>query len=747
MLCCSSLFLHAQVDSLLGVFNDASKTDSVRAEAMFVAASAMSRSSQDTAMMMRRQLWRFGKTRNSNEALALSCRGIGYSFYVQRQMDSSEFYFLKAVEFAEKSNMQVTLSKVNYNLIFVYHSTGEKQKGVDAALRAIAAAKACKDNKREADALQQLGQLYQQLGEGKKALKALQDALVIAEELENKSTYGFVLGSLGVLHYRQGESEKGIEYSLRSIEVMKTINIPSQLASGYGNLAMMYNHLERWDEALDANTKNLAISREIGDMQSVAITLMNMGIGQSQRGEHVEGMKKIKEAYSILEKEGDAWPLNASMKLQGMAHAHSGNHDQSKTWCLKALKHSRELGLQTLELENLHCVYEAYENLKDYPNAFKYYQEYKILQDSLFNEDRAKEFARQETQFEYSKQILADSIQNAQEQAMKDAQIAMQNAQIKSERTQRFTLYGGLALLVLFGGAMFNRFQVTRRQRDLIDAQKSEVETQRDEIHHQKDQIEEKSKEIMDSIKYAKRIQTAILPPDRIVKEYLSESFILYKPKDIVAGDFYWMETREDTIFFAAADCTGHGVPGAMVSVICNNGLNRSVREFGLRDPALILDKTRELVIQEFEKSDEEVKDGMDISLCALNTSTGEMTWAGANNPLWVVRGAKDDSGPQLEEIKADKQPIGKYDLEKPFTTHHVQLHTGDTIYIFSDGFPDQFGGANGKKYKSGNFKKKLVEISSNPINQQKEILDKEFEQWRGDQEQIDDVCVIGVRI
>jgi hypothetical protein len=154
------------------------------------------------------------------------------------------------------------------------------------------------------------------------------------------------------------------------------------------------------------------------------------------------------------------------------------------------------------------------------------------------------------------------------------------------------------------------------------------------------DQLSEKNQEILDSINYAKRIQTAILPPNKLVKEYLNESFILYKPKDVVAGDFYWMEAVGDVVYFAAADCTGHGVPGAMVSVICVNGLNRSVREFGLRKPAEILDKTRELVIKEFEKSEEEVKDGMDISLCALNTKTNELQWAGANNPLWIVTSA-----------------------------------------------------------------------------------------------------------
>ncbi|MCB0476776.1 MAG: serine/threonine-protein phosphatase, partial [Crocinitomicaceae bacterium] len=215
------------------------------------------------------------------------------------------------------------------------------------------------------------------------------------------------------------------------------------------------------------------------------------------------------------------------------------------------------------------------------------------------------------------------------------------------------------------------------------------------------------------------------------------------------------------TILIAAADCTGHGVPGAMVSVICNNGLNRSVQEFGLSDPGKILDKTRELVIKEFAKSEEDVKDGMDIALVSIEQqqeggdnlavpelvegqfSCSKLKYAGAHNPLWIIR----KGASEVEEIKANKQPIGKFSHPEPYQTHELVLNSGDTLYIFSDGYPDQFGGDRGKKFKSGSFKQLLVAIQNEEMSRQKEILNKEFENWRGDIEQIDDVCVIGVRI
>jgi serine phosphatase RsbU (regulator of sigma subunit) len=259
------------------------------------------------------------------------------------------------------------------------------------------------------------------------------------------------------------------------------------------------------------------------------------------------------------------------------------------------------------------------------------------------------------------------------------------------------------------------------------------------EIQEQKEIVEEKSKEITDSIEYAKRIQSAILPPEKLVKEYLQESFILYKPKDIVAGDFYWFEQKDNMTMYAAADCTGHGVPGAMVSVVCNNSLNRSVREFGLTIPGKILTKTRELVIEEFEKSEEVVKDGMDIALCTIEGKT--LKYAGANNPLWLIRNG------ELLETKASKQPIGCYDNLEPYPTHTIELQKGDVIYTFSDGYADQFGGKKGKKFKAKALRELLLSIQDKSMEDQKIILDNAFENWKGDHDQVDDVCVIGVKV
>ena len=287
-----------------------------------------------------------------------------------------------------------------------------------------------------------------------------------------------------------------------------------------------------------------------------------------------------------------------------------------------------------------------------------------------------------------------------------------------------------ILLLVLFFLAFsIYTFIKVRNSRNLISSQKYDLEI--------------KNKEIEDSISYAKRIQTAILPSSKIVRQYLKDSFIYYLPKDIVAGDFYWMETVGKKTLFAAADCTGHGVPGAMVSVICNSCLNKSVLEFKLTDPGEILDKTRELVLKEFEKSEEEINDGMDIAICSLEEKkeTYELKFSGAYNPLWLIRDGV------ITDVKGNRQPIGKSEKKENFKTEIFQLSKGDSFYIFSDGYVDQFGGEKGKKYKSAPFKKYLLSINHETMDKQKELVAQNFEKWMGDYEQIDDVCIIGVKV
>lgn len=253
--------------------------------------------------------------------------------------------------------------------------------------------------------------------------------------------------------------------------------------------------------------------------------------------------------------------------------------------------------------------------------------------------------------------------------------------------------------------------------------------------------ISEKSREITQSIQYALRLQQAILPSNSTFKDVFPESFVLYKPKDIVAGDFYWLNRIDDWIFVAAADCTGHGVPGALVSVVCNNALNRSIKEFRHRDTGSILNKTREIVLETFTNSDSNVSDGMDISLISINKTTGDIYWSGANNPLWYY------SNNQMIEITAVKQAVGKSDNPLPFTSNKIYLNNGDMLFLFTDGYADQFGGEKEKKFKYKQMQNLLIQNIQSTPEDLKKILDKTICSWKGNLEQTDDILVMGIKI
>jgi serine phosphatase RsbU (regulator of sigma subunit) len=253
--------------------------------------------------------------------------------------------------------------------------------------------------------------------------------------------------------------------------------------------------------------------------------------------------------------------------------------------------------------------------------------------------------------------------------------------------------------------------------------------------------IQEKNREILDSINYAKRIQSAILPSESSIKNKLKDCFIFYSPKDIVAGDFYWMEEVDGKILLAAADCTGHGVPGALVSLVCYNALNKAVIENKQTDPGKILDLTKKFVVEHFSKNIENVKDGMDISLVSIDLKTKTVLWAGANNPFWYVQNN------ELKSVQSTKQSIGLTETTVPFTSHIIQLNQNDCIYLFTDGLADQFGGAKGKKFMYKSFKSLLLENSNLPMFEQNIIIRDALMNWKGTLEQVDDILVVGLRL
>lgn len=606
--------------------------------------------------------------------------------------------------------------------------------------------------------LNNLGIINMYRSDNEKAKKFFDQFIVLAKELGNKQKIAAAYNNFGVLYYRQGNLIKSIEYYTKALTMTETAGDYKAMAAAMNNIGGIYKEMGDTPKALNMFRKSLAVGEkaglntwkavslsaigeiyselgksdsaeilfkeslkidlEIGNIQGVASCLANLSKFNLIKGNLELAKQKADSALTIFREIKDIRAEGLTLNILGTYYSQKGDLSNALICNKKALELLMPIG-QIQEAEKAaEALYKIYKKQSDYKNAFEMKELYDRLHDTLQNEENTKAIIRQEFKYEYDKQTAIDSLKHV-------AEIDKKDAELKVKRQVQVTLVVGLLLILIFAGFIFNRFRVTARQNSIIESQKTVVE--------------QKNREIVDSINYAKRLQDAILPPDKLVKEYFRESFIIYKPKDIVAGDFYWFEKKNDSILFAAADCTGHGVPGAMVSVICNNGLNRSVREYGLLNPGEILDKTREIVIQEFEKSETEVKDGMDISLCSLKGN--KLSWSGANNPLWILRGE------EFIEYKPNKQPIGKHSEQTNFTTHTIDLKKGDTIYLFTDGFADQFGGEKGKKFKTSNMRILLMSLQNNTMQQQKEIINSTFEDWKGSFDQVDDVCMIGIRV
>jgi tetratricopeptide (TPR) repeat protein len=615
----------------------------------------------------------------------------------------------------------------------------------------------------------QIGTVFLYQGNYPEALKNFYAYRKEMDRIHNKKGTAGAYNNIAIVYERQNNYTEALINHLAALKLNQEIGHKSNVAASYNNIGVCYLNTEKYTQALENFKTALNFYEELEEKSGIAATLGNIGLIYDINGDYEIALTYLLSGLNILEELKFNRLIPTYYNNIGMVNIRKKNFLEGRKWLNLAMKKAKLNGGPE-DLKFTHSGLAQVDSaLGNYKAALEHFKLYVIYRDSIINEENTKQLIQQQMQYDFDKK-------EALSKAEQDKKDALALEELEHQKMQRNGFIAGFSLMMLLAGVSYRNYR-NKQKANMLLAHKNEV-------------IEEKQKEILDSINYAKRIQAAILPPERIVKQYLPNSFILYKPKDIVAGDFYWMHLSlnpspqgegkavlnpvgiaeqsplslrrgagGEVIFFAAADCTGHGVPGAMVSVICNNGLNRSVREYGITDPGNILDKTREIVIQEFEKSDEDVKDGMDISLCSLQGNT--LHWSGANNPLWIIRPCHserreesiDASLPlsmtdyELLELKPNKQPIGKYAEPKPFTAHTIELAKGDTIYLFTDGFADQFGGPKGKKFKYAQLKELLLSIQAKTMDEQSQILNHKFEQWKGNLEQVDDVCIIGVRV
>jgi serine phosphatase RsbU (regulator of sigma subunit) len=544
--------------------------------------------------------------------------------------------------------------------------------------------------------------MFDQFGQYEKAMHHALNAVKASELINDESNKGDCHTLLGQIYSRIYDYSNAIIALKTGLEIRRNNNEEKAMASSLNLIARNYVLDKKYVEAKKYYEESLMLREAINDISGIPWTYLGLASLYTEKKEWDLSLDFYNKAEQSNQNKEQRFEL---LCLLGKGKICLNQHklDDGIIYLTKALAIANTLKIISLESEAHQLLAEAYEKATDLKQALFHYKHYNEQRQEILSNEKVNMLKHQQ---------IAFSVENAE----KEAEIhRLKNVELK------------------------NAF---------------------DQIALQHHELEEKSKEITDSINYAKRIQDAYLPEKELFDVLFENAFLLFKPKDIVSGDFYYYtQLNTSSVLFAAADCTGHGVPGAIMSVICCNALNEAVTKKEIHQPNLILNEVRTSVTTAFKKQGVVTqKDGMDISLVRLIKIAGKtkLQYAGANNPLWIIRKGKPNvendtvyltATHYLIEIKADKQPIGNYEKMNPFTLHEMDLQEGDTLYSFTDGFADQFGGVGGKKLKSKALKELLLSLQNYTLNEQHTFIDKAYNDWKSGYEQIDDVCMIGVRI
>lgn len=644
---------------------------------------------------------------------------------VNSDPEQSKDYAQKAFDLAEKLNYNDGKGFAYYNFGNVNYYLDEYEEGLKNLDEAEKLFTQSGNNKGLGYAKNTEAEIYTLQGEYEEALTNLFEALSHFEKAKDDVGLARVNNNIGIIQFNQNNLEEALKYFNQALKTADDIRTAD--ASLY--IGKVYITQNKYSEAQRYLEKTLEIALKHEDNYNISDAYYLLGKIDAYYGENEKALKYFEDALAIKEELEDDQGISLCNINIGTLFLNQKHPEKAKPHFERARDVALKIGVQEELKEAYLGLSNTYHILQQYDSAYHYLNENNRIQKELQSEEASKKLVQLES-------VLASQ--------KREAQIEAERAIAEySKKVMLYSSIGAILVLLIVAAMMYNRYRLKQKANEQLTKYNTEIKEQRDII-------EQHNRDIMDSIKYAKRIQEAILPSAEMMDKYIPEYFVLYRPKDIVSGDFYWalpiQENGKESILFAAVDCTGHGVPGAFVSIVGFNGLNRSVKEFNNTQPAKILDQLTLLVEETFkQKGSNNIKDGMDITLCKLtynNSNQATLEFAAANNPFWIFK-----ADGTWQEIKADKQPIGSFDNRKPFTNHTLELQKGDTFYIFSDGYADQFGGDKGKKYKYSKMKDFFTEIQPKNLQQQHQTLNHEFESWMGEHEQLDDVCIIGVRI
>lgn len=690
-------------------------------------------------------------------------------FYYYDNPDTSIYFYKQGIELGKSNNLIQEVFNAQVNLFTLYNESSDFYSAKQVAIDALSNAENIGDSALISQAHNNLGNLYVYVEMNEKALDHFLKAIQVYPIEKNPVEAGKLFGRLGNMYLTLDELDKAKESYIKAIDYFEAGNFKRGVIIATQNLGVIEKRNKNYENAIDLYSLALKDFKSMNNEIGVAQCQANIGNIFIETKEYYKALDNLQKALKIFIKHNQVIDEILVYSELSDLYLKMKKRDLALDYILKAYELSKTLPEnKRTQLAVLYQMQEIYASLKKLDKAYKYLSEYQVLNDSLIYQDSQRRVDILKTQFDL-------------EQKDKDIKLLTFENELKEVALKRKSLFQifywiiiGISVFALSVLFFFFRVKIKAnkllksknteilQQKEEIEAQRDEIEAQRDMVYSQKLDLETIHLKISQSIEYAQIIQTSILPDPQILKEKITDHFVFYKPKDVVSGDFYWWANVENHTVVTAVDCTGHGVPGAFMSMLGISFLREIVMKEYITHPGVILRKLRKEIVKSLNQKDElgAPRDGMDMALVSINHENNMVQFAGAHNPVYII--SKDlpiienqqfqvysleGIEEKMIEIKPDKMPIAIYHRMDPFTNHEIQLKKGDQIYMFSDGYIDQFGGEDKKRFMNGAFRDLLLKIANMPMENQKEILENTFEFWKGDMEQIDDVVVVGIRL
>ena len=584
-------------------------------------------------------------------------------------------------------------------------------------------ARKSRNKAKEAIALENLARIFFNIGNYSRTLEYFFEVLSIAEEQGDRFNQSVTLNNIGIVYSENGQLEKALEYYDRSLIIKEALGSQQAVANTLSNIGLIHDELGNYDAGFNAFTKAYNIDKKRQNIRGMFVSLNNLGQNFLKRGMYDSALVYFNRSQDLGAGIDNDYDKAHLLNNTAAAYLGKGESVNAEKYYQQAAGIGNRINARLRLKESYLGLSRVYDAMGDYGKSLEFYKNYELLKDSIFNQENLRKIHEIEADYKIRKKESEINL------TKKESEI-----QGLRQSQTRLIAYLLISCLFLFGTLIFVLY---KRNQFKIKANK--------DLELKNNEILSKNIDMMDSISYAKSIQESLLPDPEIMSSFFTQSFIYYKARDVINGDFFWLSDEEDFLIFAVVDCTGHGVPGALITVMGNSLLNQVVNEKRVLYPAEILTELNYRVLNTLNQENYKVNnnEGMDIAIGRFDKGSMKLSFAGAKRPLYYFRNN------HLNIIKGDQHSVGGtyYPRDRNYKEHEIYLDKNDSFYVFSDGYTDQFGGENNKKLLPGRFKDLLYEIQGEHMDKQREILDRKFRYWKGENDQTDDILVMGVLI